>query len=112
MTDITNQAPAVTGNLGNTINSLNAPGVRSPSPASNLGQADFLRLLITQLQQQDPLEPVDNQGMLAQMAQFSSLAGTTEGNATLGDISRKLDQLIAVQGNSLNAATLPTNDNP
>jgi flagellar basal-body rod modification protein FlgD len=38
-----------------------------------LGQADFLRLLTTQLQNQDPTEPLDNQAFVAQMAQFSSL---------------------------------------
>ena len=103
MTEITNQPNAITGNIANTINSLNTQGNRSPSPMATLGQGDFLRLLITQLQQQDPLEPVDNQDMLAQMAQFSSLAGTTESNATLSDISRKLDQLIAVQSATTNS---------
>lgn len=62
-----------------------------------LGQADFLRLLTVQVQQQDPFEPVDNKEMLAQMAQFSSLAGTAETNETLGRIVDKLDALIAAQ---------------
>lgn len=68
-----------------------------------LGHGDFLRLMIEQLKQQDPFEPVDNKDMLAQMAQFSSLAGTTEGNATLQAISDKLDALILAQ----NAAARP-----
>lgn len=59
-----------------------------------LGQADFLRLLTVQVQQQDPFDPVDNKEMLAQMAQFSSLAGTAETNETLGKIVEKLDALI------------------
>ncbi|MCJ7420381.1 flagellar hook assembly protein FlgD [Sphingomicrobium astaxanthinifaciens] len=62
---------------------------------SGLGHGDFLRLLTTQLQQQDPLSPVDNQQMLAQLAQFSSLSAATETNATLEEISRKLDALGA-----------------
>ncbi|MAS85819.1 MAG: flagellar biosynthesis protein FlgD [Erythrobacteraceae bacterium] len=62
-----------------------------------LGQTDFLRLLTVQLSQQDPFEPVDNKEMLAQMAQFSSLAGTAETNETLGKIVEKLDALIAAQ---------------
>ncbi|MBD58623.1 MAG: flagellar biosynthesis protein FlgD [Citromicrobium sp.] len=62
-----------------------------------LGQADFLRLLTVQVQQQDPFEPVDNKEMLAQMAQFSSLAGTAETNETLTQIVEKLDALIAAQ---------------
>ena len=59
-----------------------------------LGQADFLRLLTVQMQQQDPFDPVDNKEMLAQMAQFSSLAGVSETNATLEQIAEKLDLLI------------------
>lgn len=65
--------------------------------ASSMGQDDFLRLMIAQLQQQDPTDPVDNKAMLAQMAQFSALAGTAETNATLQDIAAKLDALIAAQ---------------
>lgn len=64
---------------------------------ASLGQGDFLKLLIAQLQQQDPFEPVDNKDMLAQMAQFSSLAGTTQSNATLTQIVERLDLLIAAQ---------------
>jgi len=58
-----------------------------------LGQADFLRLLTVQIQQQDPFDPVDNKEMLAQMAQFSSLAGINDVNSTLQQISAKLDAL-------------------
>jgi flagellar basal-body rod modification protein FlgD len=64
---------------------------------SSLGQADFLRLLTVQMQQQDPFDPVDNKEMLAQMAQFSSLAGINDVNATLQQISAKLDALAAAQ---------------
>jgi flagellar basal-body rod modification protein FlgD len=62
---------------------------------SSLGQADFLRLLTVQVQQQDPFDPVDNKEMLAQMAQFSSLAGINDVNSTLQQISDKLDVLAA-----------------
>jgi len=68
-----------------------------------MGQADFLRLLTVQVQQQDPFDPVDNKEMLAQMAQFSSLSGITEMSATLKQISEKLDVLAAA-----NAAATPT----
>lgn len=60
-----------------------------------LGQGDFLRLLTVQMQQQDPFDPVDNKEMLAQMAQFSSLAGVAETNSALEQITAKLDRLIA-----------------
>lgn len=40
---------------------------------NSLGKDDFLKLMILQMQNQDPLNPMDNQQMLSQMAQFSSL---------------------------------------
>lgn len=75
----------------------NAAGTTGRDYAT-LGQADFLRLLTVQVQQQDPFDPVDNKEMLAQMAQFSSVAGISEVNATLQKISAKLDALASAQG--------------
>lgn len=63
--------------------------------ATTLGQADFLKLLTTQLSMQDPTDPVDNKEMIAQMAQFSSLSGITEMGSTLKAISAKLDVVLA-----------------
>ena len=42
-------------------------------PQKNLGQNDFLKLLATQFQVQDPLKPMEDTAFIAQMAQFSSL---------------------------------------
>lgn len=79
------------------LDRLNTPSRLSGGGLGSLDGGDFLRLLTTQLTFQDPLEPADNQEMLAQMAQFSSLAATTDSGATLEDISAKLDRLIAAQ---------------
>ena len=60
------------------------------SATSTLGQSDFLKLMTAQMQNQDPFNPVDNTQMVAQMAQFSSLAGISEMSTTLKAISDKL----------------------
>jgi flagellar basal-body rod modification protein FlgD len=60
-----------------------------------LGQGDFLKLMTTQLQQQDPTSPVDSKEMLAQLAQFQSLGGISDVNTTLQEISGKLDAVLA-----------------
>jgi flagellar basal-body rod modification protein FlgD len=75
-----------------------AAATPTPSPTrQSLGQADFLRLLTTQLQQQDPTEPVDNNQMIAQMAQITSAAGIGEINAMLQGITDRLDFFLAAQ---------------
>jgi len=71
----------------------------------SLTQADFLRLLTTQLANQDPLEPVSNEEMLAQLAQFTSLEAETASADTLSEISDKLDALTAAQEAAVEAAT-------
>lgn len=43
------------------------------NPNSQLGKNDFLQLLVTQLKNQDPLNPMDDKEFVAQMAQFSAL---------------------------------------
>ena len=50
---------------------------------SELGQDAFLRLLVLQLQNQDPLDPVKNEAFVAQLAQFSSLEQLTSINEAL-----------------------------
>ncbi|HEY8360368.1 MAG TPA: flagellar hook capping FlgD N-terminal domain-containing protein [Ramlibacter sp.] len=58
--------------------------------AQSLGLEDFLKILLTQLNYQDPLKPMDNQQFMAQMAQFTSLEQTQR-------LNEKIDQLITNQ---------------
>jgi flagellar basal-body rod modification protein FlgD len=91
--------------LNETLDRLNAPGtIVQQSAAAQLGSADFLRLMTSQLANQDPLEPQSNEEMLAQLAQFSALESNIERNATLDDIAAKLDSLIVAQNAAAEAA--------
>lgn len=51
---------------------LSAAPQRQPD-RGNLGKDEFLKLLITQLRHQNPLEPMDDKAFIAQLAQFSAL---------------------------------------
>lgn len=59
--------------------------------STTLDQSSFLTLLTAQLKNQDPFAPMDNTQMVAQMAQFSSVAGISEMNTTLASIATKLN---------------------
>jgi len=79
-------------------NILNKLGVKTQDEAqkseknnNTLGQEDFLKLMTTQLQNQDPFAPMDNGDFIAQMAQFSTVTGITEINSNLTDLGSKLE---------------------
>jgi flagellar basal-body rod modification protein FlgD len=71
------------------ISSVSASAPAS-SPAASLGLQDFLKILLTQLNYQDPLKPMDNQEFMAQMAQFTALEQSQR-------LNEKLDLLISNQ---------------
>lgn len=50
-------------------------GRKSAAGGGDLGQADFLRLMMEQLKNQDPLKPLDSNQFLGQLAQFSTVQG-------------------------------------
>lgn len=61
----------------------------SPSAATaaaQIGIQDFLKILVAQLGNQDPLKPMDNQEFVTQLAQFTSLQQTQEMNDKLSSL--------------------------
>ena len=66
------------------------------------GSADrFLKLLVTQMQNQDPLNPMDNAQITSQMAQINTVSGIEKLNETVSGLNRQFVQLQALQGASL-----------
>ena len=55
----------------------------SASPMGSMGEQDFLQLLVAQLKNQDPLQPMDDKDFMAQLAQFSTLDQITSMNKAL-----------------------------
>jgi len=81
-----------------TINNAHNVPVPPAGPGTNavanvagaMTQNDFLKLMTTQLTTQDPFNPVDNTQMVAQMAQFSQVAGIAQMNQSLQTIAASL----------------------
>ncbi|MCH8618750.1 flagellar hook capping FlgD N-terminal domain-containing protein [Undibacterium sp. TS12] len=71
------------------LNSV-SPVSSATSGQAHINQQDFLKILLTQLNAQDPLKPMDNTAFVAQLAQFSQLAQTQE-------LTASVNQLLAVQ---------------
>ena len=96
----------------NSLNSiLDKLGINKPKEAKKssdtLGQDDFLKLMTSQLQNQDPFKPTDNTEMIAQMAQFSMVTGQTEMNESIKAISGQLSEFrIATAANMLGHSVL------
>lgn len=72
------------------ISAIGGSSAALPVASQSLGLEDFLKILLTQLNYQDPLKPMDNQQFMAQMAQFTSLEQTQR-------LNEKMDQLITNQ---------------
>jgi flagellar basal-body rod modification protein FlgD len=79
----TSSSSATSGSTGTSSTS----GGTATKPQENdvVNQAEFMKLLIAQLQNQDPLNPMDSANFSAQLAQFSSLEQLTQINQKLGD---------------------------
>jgi flagellar basal-body rod modification protein FlgD len=77
------------------VTSSTTPAPTSQPGGPTLGKQEFLKLLITQLRNQDPLNPLDQNQFLAQTAQFTSLEN-------LQNISAQLEEMKSLaQGQSL-----------
>ena len=95
MTTVTNTATsAVTSATSATANTNKSTSVTDASDR-------FLKLLVTQMQNQDPLNPMDNAQVTSQMAQINTVTGIEKLNTTMGTMSASFTQMQMLQGVSL-----------
>jgi flagellar basal-body rod modification protein FlgD len=67
----------------------------SAVPSASKIQMDYMKLLVTQLRNQNPLEPLDNNEMAAQLAQFSQLAQLESMNSSFAGVLATLQRSYA-----------------
>ena len=94
--------PAITSNT-TTTNTTDA----FTNPKSSLNQTDFLKLLVAQIQFQDPMNPQSNTDMAAQLAQFTSLQQATQSSSSLAMMQANslIGSTVTVQVDSRTSAS-------
>jgi len=89
-------SPATLSNINGTASTA------ATSSASDAGSQDrFLKLLVTQLKNQDPLSPMDNAELTSQIAQINTVTGIATLNTSVQSLSSQFLQMQSLQGASL-----------
>ena len=92
----TNPEAAAEGRASNALN----------AKKTELGQEDFLTLMVTQLKNQDPFKPLDPSQYVGQLAQFSSVSGLSSMNKSLTSLTASLRGNQVLDGAALIGRTV------
>ena len=76
-------------------------GTSKAAPTANEASDRFLKLLVTQMQNQDPLNPMDNAQVTSQMAQIQTVTGIEKLNTTMTGLGTSMTQMQMLQGAGL-----------
>ena len=79
-------------------------GLSKPKQAmkdQKLGQEDFIKLMTTQMNHQDPMKPMENGDFLSDMAQFSTVSGLKEIKDAFNSLATSLQSSQALQASSM-----------
>lgn len=105
------------------VDAVNNPTTTTPSALTNTAagaaakqspqemQDRFLKLMVAQLSNQDPLNPMDNAELTSQMAQINTVTGIQQLNDSIKAMSSQFGNLQAMQGTSLIDRTAVVNGN-
>src|ERR1700685_3228103 len=111
-----NPPPPTTPAVGGSSSTSSSSNPLATS-GTTLGGTDFLTLMLAQLQNQDPTNPVDSSTFLTQLSELSEVQGITQLNTSFTALSNSLSSSQALQASSLlghqalvasSTATLPT----
>lgn len=82
-------------------------GVSAAPSSTSLGMQDLMKILLTQLQYQDPTQPMDNAQFVAQIAQFATLDETRQMNQSMTQLAatESLTQSVGLLGRTVNYTT-------
>ncbi len=83
------------------LSTSQASSNRGTNKADELGLNDFLKLMVTQLNNQDPFKPMENGDFLSQVAQFGSVTGLEQLNQNFETLAASITSGQALQAGSL-----------
>lgn len=86
------------------VTSLESLGLQKPKEGlkdQKLGQEDFIKLMTTQMNHQDPMKPMENGEFLSEMAQFSTVSGLNEIKTAFNNLANSLKSSQALQASSM-----------
>jgi len=76
-------------------------GTSTTASTTDVAQDRFLKLLVAQLNNQDPMNPMDNAQMTSQMAQINTVTGIQQVNDTLKSMAEQFTAMQVLQGSSM-----------
>ena len=84
------------------VDALSAARLKADGKKTNeMGQDEFLKLMITQMKNQDPTKPMDSNEFVSQMAQFSQATGIKSLNTSFSSLAASLQSNQALQASSM-----------
>ena len=92
---------AATSDYSTLINGLNGGSTTAAASATQELSDRFLKLLVTQLQNQDPMNPMENAELTTQLAQMSTVEGIAKMNTTLESLASQFVANQVLQGSAL-----------
>ena len=85
----------------NGLDALSSDRLKPTNETKSLGQEEFLELMMTQLQNQDPLNPAESGEFLSQIAQFGTVNGITELQQSFSSLASSLQSSQALQASTM-----------